>query len=314
MNEKDLAYLDISTTVRLSDLERIANDLYIKSIGLGLNTLSFFNLSLATKTALQLFSKNRTKKYIPRGLFAQITPDYLLVNKRDIAIYKFGSAHGKKVLLCHGWGGQASDFYRFISPLLDQGYQVLTFDGPAHGQSMGAHSNLFEFVDVIKELSLRYPDIELAIGHSMGGVALALANKVDENFNPKKIVELGAPNRLSTIFDEYADYLGLNQSILLQMRKVVEKRTMLNFDEVRLEVLMHESEKLQTMLVHDERDKIVPFKRAQEIMDQADLSRTLTTYGLGHVKILRDENVIDDVLSFLKNSPRDFDLSKCNNA
>ena len=153
---------------------------------------------------------------------------------------------------------------------------------------------------MIEEIAKQEGDIQIALGHSMGGVALALANHLSQKFNPAKLIEMGAPNKLQTVFDVYASVLGLNQNIQREMRKVVEKLTNLSFDQVKLENLLNSNETFKTMLVHDELDKVVPFKRAQEIMDNANVTKVFSTFGLGHVRILRDQDVIHEVLEFIQ--------------
>ena len=37
------------------------------------------------------------------------------------------------VLFLHGWGGSPFDFKDMIAALVSAGYEVITFDAPAHG-------------------------------------------------------------------------------------------------------------------------------------------------------------------------------------
>ncbi|MBV7335161.1 alpha/beta hydrolase [Chloroflexi bacterium TSY] len=69
-------------------------------------------------------------------------------------VYQWGS--GPTVLLLHGWAGRGSQLGAFVQPLVDAGYRVVTFDGPAHADSPGKQTNLLEFAQIIVDLSGRF--------------------------------------------------------------------------------------------------------------------------------------------------------------
>ena len=79
------------------------------------------------------------------------------------------------MLLVHGWNGRATQLYRFITPLQQQGYRVLGFDAPAHGHSSGNHTNLAEVSNVILEISRIYGGFHCIVAHSIGGLASLMA-------------------------------------------------------------------------------------------------------------------------------------------
>jgi hypothetical protein len=53
------------------------------------------------------------------------------------------------------------------------------------------------------------------------------------------------------------------------------------------------------MNVHDEHDDMVPYSRAVDIMQKLPNAYHLPTRNLGHVKILRNEYVLDEILQFI---------------
>lgn len=65
--------------------------------------------------------------------------------------YRWGPATGKKALILHGFGSGAYKFHRFVHPLLQQEYQVLAFDAPAHGKSPGKTVNVLQYARLIEE-------------------------------------------------------------------------------------------------------------------------------------------------------------------
>jgi pimeloyl-ACP methyl ester carboxylesterase len=298
MNEKDLAQGDFSTIVRLSDVKKHLSDAYKSGVSLYINTLSKLSTKFAGRAALKVWGKTRFKKSIPRGVFSFVKPEYIEIEKKKIAVYKFGDGD-KKILLTHGWEGQASDFFKMIPVLVESGYQVITFDGPAHGLSMGTHSHLFEFVEVIESLSKHFSGFDIAIGHSMGGAATVVANYLSVNFNPQIIIPIAAPNKLETIIETFANFVNLDKIVFHSIVNEIEKTTGLKVKDVSLENYLKDLDS-KIMLIHDEDDNMVPYRRVEEIIMKVKVDKVVKTQNLGHFRILRDPNVIQEVLEFIK--------------
>ena len=51
-------------------------------------------------------------------------------------MYKL-TGEGSKTLLLHGWSGRGTQLYTFAETLQKEGMEVITFDMPAHGKSLG---------------------------------------------------------------------------------------------------------------------------------------------------------------------------------
>ena len=54
------------------------------------------------------------------------------------------------------------------------------------------------------------------------------------------------------------------------------------------------------LLVHDEDDKDVILEHSRELMKRYVLAKLLQTKGLGHTRILKDDQVIRDVVTFIE--------------
>src|SRR5262249_20927589 len=52
---------------------------------------------------------------------------------------------GPLVVLVHGWGGAGGQLTAFVTPLVERGFSVATFDAPAHGRSTGTRTSLLDF-------------------------------------------------------------------------------------------------------------------------------------------------------------------------
>lgn len=97
----------------------------------------------------------------------------------DIQTYKWQGGT-EKVLLIHGWEGQAGNFADLIEKLIDQNYTVFAFDGPYHGFSSKGRTSLFEFTELAGTF-IRKLGVSKLVSHSFGGVAttFALFNNLD---------------------------------------------------------------------------------------------------------------------------------------
>ena len=56
----------------------------------------------------------------------------MLPCKIKLAGYRWGKKTAPIILLVHGWTGIATGFVNFIDPLLERGYQVVSYDGIVH--------------------------------------------------------------------------------------------------------------------------------------------------------------------------------------
>ena len=80
----------------------------------------------------------------------------------------------KKVLLIHGWEGQAGNFSDLIESLIKYDYTIYSFDGPSHGFSSKGKTSLFEFTELVGVLIKKFEVTDL-VSHSFGGVATTYA-------------------------------------------------------------------------------------------------------------------------------------------
>ncbi|MEJ0033062.1 MAG: alpha/beta hydrolase [Bacteroidota bacterium] len=79
---------------------------------------------------------------------------------------------------CHArsWLGRKSrPVSRNHSRVAREGFQVVAFDGPAHGESEGRQTNPVEFAEAMKKVTDIEGSISAIIAHSFGGVASLLA-------------------------------------------------------------------------------------------------------------------------------------------
>lgn len=208
---------------------------------------------------------------------------------------RWGSS-GPVVLAMHGWEGRPSQFARFIDPLLTAGRQVIALEAPGHGRSPGRESNVFRFTEALLEAATELRDIESVIGHSMGGSAALYA--VHLGLPARRAVTIGSPAALSRVLSRFADWIALTPSAKQRFFDEVDRHVGVanaEIDMARLDTPLG----IETLVVHDRRDRDVPFSEAQAMIAALPAARLFATEGLGHHRVLGDADVVRAAAEFL---------------
>lgn len=217
------------------------------------------------------------------------------INK-SIMVYEYGKSD-KKVLLVHGWSGRGTQLFKIADALLKEGYSTVSFDAPAHGKSPGNSSIMLEFITSIFELEKQFGPFEMAIGHSLGG--MAVLNAVKSGFHTDKIVVIGSGDIVQDIIDDFIKKLQLKPEISIKLRDHFENKYDEAMDNYSAFKAAEAIEK-PILVVHDENDYEVPVKAGINIHQHVKNGDLLLTQGLGHRKILGDTNVIQKIIEFSK--------------
>lgn len=217
------------------------------------------------------------------------------INK-SIMVYQYGKSD-KKVLLVHGWSGRGTQLFKIADALLKEGYATVSFDAPAHGKSPGNSSIMLEFITSIFELEKQYGPFEVAIGHSLGG--MAVLNAAKSGFKTDKIIVIGSGDIVHDIIDDFIKKLQLKPVISLKLRAHFENKyneAMDNYSAFKAAEVIEKP----ILVVHDENDYEVPVKAGINIHQHVKNGELMITKGLGHRKILGDVNVIHKIIEFIK--------------
>lgn len=217
------------------------------------------------------------------------------INK-SIMVYQYGKSD-KKVLLVHGWSGRGTQLFKIADALLKEGYATVSFDAPAHGKSPGNSSIMLEFIASIFELEKQYGPFEVAIGHSLGG--MAVLNAAKSGFKTDKIIVIGSGDIVHDIIDDFIKKLQLKPVISLKLRAHFENKFNEAMDNYSAFKAAEAIEK-PILVVHDENDYEVPVKAGINIHQHVKNGELMITKGLGHRKILGDANVIYKIIEFIK--------------
>jgi len=217
----------------------------------------------------------------------------------ELAAYRWGEKTAPVILLVHGWTGSSANFAHFIDPLLAQGFQVVAYDVLAHGTSPGKTANLIQWTETVTVAMEQLQQVHCIVGHSLGGGAILVASSI--GFKTNKIVLVAPLSNIIDPIEAFTDYVALprkiNQKILDYFDKKYKSRLEIygnNWSE-----LFESKFNVPTLILHDKKDKEIPWSNGQQIADQWPWSTFITTDGLGHRRIMREPDIISKVLEFI---------------
>lgn len=237
-----------------------------------------------------------------RYALASATIKTLPIHHHNITTYCWGTT-GPSVLLVHGWSGRGTQLGAFVSPLLEAGYQVLSFDAPAHGQSSGKQTNLFEISDVILALQQYFGEFDAIITHSFGGPCTAFA--VKNGLQAKCIISICPPATTIGLVNKFIRTLHLTKKTGDCLIKRMEKA--FGNDIWQRLSMSHLVKKITIpgFIIHDAHDTDVPWEEGQAVAYAWNQAALKITHSLGHRRILKNSDVIDATIAFIsKNRER----------
>lgn len=213
-------------------------------------------------------------------------------------------ANAPLALLVHGWGGHAAQMLPIAQTLMQQGMRTVLLELPAHGRSDGAISNLAQFSRAIEYAARRLLEnrapgqeyrLQLLVGHSLGASASAAA--VSRGLPVERLVMLAPAASPLQYTHLFARVFGLKEATRLAMQKHLEARegiVMRQFEPPTVGPRIH----AQTLVVHDHDDAVNPFADGLSFARAIPAARLIDTQGLGHRKLLKEPEVIEQIGSF----------------
>jgi pimeloyl-ACP methyl ester carboxylesterase len=252
--------------------------------------------SLGAALAEELFftpPRSRPSKRIA-GLLEGGQAFELTSGGRRIAAWSWGE--GPRVYLVHGWGGRGGQLAEFVSPLLEHGFSVTTFDAPAHGGSAGRRTSLLDFYDVLRTLVDRLGNGHGVIAHSLGASAAALA--LHRRVPLGRAVFIGPSAEPAEWTRRFAHRFRIAPHVVVAMQARSERRLGVRWEDLKLTALARELAS-PLLVIHDEDDEDVPWSDGALVASVWPGARLLTTRGLGHRQVLKHPDVLRAATDFL---------------
>ena len=243
------------------------------------------------------FASSRSRAQATQG-DADMQRGELQVNGETIATYVWGDPSSQPyALLAHGWSSFGLRFLPWVARLRAQGLAVVTFDQPGHGHSSGKLCTLPEFIATIRAIGARYGNAALAVGHSLGGAAVTLAQ--DEAWRAEQLILVAPAADMKAAARRFFRFVHLAGYLREPFYAWLHRRTGVHIDELRVERKLPMLGQ-PALIVHDLDDADVPWAEGERYARFWPGARLYTTEGLGHRRVLDAPEVIDAALAFMR--------------
>jgi pimeloyl-ACP methyl ester carboxylesterase len=213
--------------------------------------------------------------------------------------YKYyQSGNGPTVLLVHGVRSNLGSMTAIAEELLEQGYQVVLFDAPAHGEAPGESTDPIEVRGVIHGISERFTELHAVIGHSLGGLWSLSAWHL--GLRAKAFVLISSPATMRFLVDKFDDFFELADGQLDELAEQIEGRlgpevwTRFSPAEVAKAV------DVPSLIIHGANDNYVSPENAEIIHSSWRGSSVELLDGAEHFDIVGSPKVRELISAFLR--------------
>lgn len=211
-----------------------------------------------------------------------------------LAVWAWGQ--GLPVLLLHGWESQASHMSAYVPPLLQAGFRVLSMDAPCHGASEGTATDAVDYGRAVLSFAAALGDPFAVVGHSVGSAAALYA--FSRGVLTHASAHLAGPVSLESALRRGAAAAGLDTTGTQQVLKSMADQI---GEPLAVMELPHLSAgfRHRSLILHDPRDKEVPYAESVALARAWPGSRLVPVQGVGHRRILREPSVVEAVVDVI---------------
>lgn len=278
--------------------------IYLQYLRTKFSTIGSLSPYMAGKLAFNLFCTPypKYKKTKAPAIFHQAKQIQISIPKgATIKGYEWTpvNANGKTVLICHGYASYFYKFEKYIQPLLNNGFRVIGFDAPAHGQSEGKYINVIIYKEAIEHIIQNCGPIDHFIGHSLGGITLAMIAEEMPNPLQHKFVLIAPATRTTTTLANYFNMMHFSEPVKNAFYKELSKLTdkPITYFEADRAVANYKG---PLLWVHDQGDRVCPYQDLVNFKEKASENiKFLITSGLGHNKVYKTSEIIAQIVAFL---------------
>ncbi len=223
---------------------------------------------------------------------------YLPIKSTGKYIHVTEIGSGPAIILAHGWASEKKQLTSFVPKLLAEGFSVILYDQPAHGQSTSVSTHIFDFIHSMEAVIRYKKDVHAIVAHSMSTVAAVF------NLHLFQWIKKGI--LISPICDyeeeltNWFEKKGMPENVMRDVVSYLEERHHLKLETINPKNVAPYLNNTEILLVHDQNDRHTPFKGSERLNLLLPKSKMKKTQNLGHAKILHNENVISDVVEFIK--------------
>lgn len=264
-----------------------------------INTVSKVFPGLMVRIAYNHLTNPQIKKLRDRELAVLDKAEKKKVGFKDFQIQTYCWKGGdKRLMLIHGWEGQAGNFSSMVPALLEAGFTIYAFDGPSHGFSSTGPTSLFEFTDLVGVLLREYRPQAL-ISHSFGGVAATYALHSNPDISVDRYALITTPDKFSQRIQAVVDQVGVTEKVRDRLVDRLELEIPIAVNEVNVSSFVKSVDVEKALIIHDKNDRVIPISQSKNVYENWPACEFMEVEGTGHFKILSDTSVINSLLDFL---------------
>lgn len=223
---------------------------------------------------------------------------YFSQSDLNINCFKWGNGP-VKVLLSHGWGSKGADFSEIIAMLrANKNFEIWSFDAPGNGSSEGEISNLFLYAESIRQLFIHAGTPQVMIGHSLGGMANALALQQGKEY-PQLLISIAPMVNLKDNFIASMEAVKTSneaqEKFFADFEKLFEQKT----EHFVLNKIYDFSDQLKHLLIYDSNDLISPSSNIEAFLKDNPETTASAYQETSHSKLLTDPRVLNEMGLFI---------------
>lgn len=281
----------------------------------GIATLSSIdpNAPQSIETDAEVVNKQKSKEDVENWLKEVNTEETTIVSEDGLnlwgKLYFQQEESDKWVIIAHGYTSSHEDVQPIALNFYNQGYNVLTPDMRAHGNSEGKYigmgwldrKDMLLWIDYV--LSLDSNSQIVLYGESMGGATVMMTSGEDLPSNVKAIVEDCGYTSVQEMFEaQLYERFGLPSFPILNVAEIVtEIRAKYNFHEASALEQVKKS-KTPILFTHGGNDTYVPTEMVYRLYEAANCEKDILVIdGAGHGSApdVDPTTYYDKVFSFL---------------
>ncbi len=204
----------------------------------------------------------------------------------------------KTILIVHGFSSYAYKFEKYILALKKQGFDIVAFDAPAHGTSDGKLINAYIYKCALLQMELLYGPFYGIMGHSLGGLAAALAFEALPNRENRKLVLVAPATETERAIHNFFTVIPVEDKVKQAFQQLITDITHLPVSYFSVSRVA-KSITAPILWVHDKQDTICTFEDVKPLLS-LDLPHVnfLITEQLGHSRIYKDNKVCAEIVQF----------------
>ncbi len=266
----------------------------------GFATGSWLAPALTLRYATRLFATphagmRRRAQNADRG---DARTDTVACGDARLATYVWGDpARQPTVLFVHGWSSYGLRCLPWVRPLREAGYAVVAFDQPAHGRSGGDEASLPHFVEATLAVAAQHASLAAVVGHSMGGMAAAVA--LSRGIRADRAVLIAPAADMRAAGQRFGRQVALQDRLVTRMFERFETRLGVRLADLTPQALAP-ALGIPALVVHDRADDEVPWEEGERYARYWPGARLLTVTGAGHHRIAAAPDTIEATLRFLR--------------